>query len=210
MSSSIGRHSMKAENLFIHQADIDSNGSVERNGNSIVGNSDTRSSSSNSNIDNSKTMRVTLKLKNGKIIHKIALQRTQSGENSRHNIASKMIRNGNDSTESVYMDDKADDHNDDDHEKMVMTGQTKSPTNDTGNTLIDNDSTFNADINRQNVQDIDTIATINHDNGPFNETKIQFHRIKRKSGKAAGALGRPSKTAGDSSSKSTSRKKESK
>lgn len=213
-SSKNGRKTMKTKNSFTNQADIDSNGNVDR--------AMEHGDDDNDDIGNSKTMRVTFKLKNGKIVHKIALQRTQSGDNSRRNIAGKLKRNDNDSTESVYTDD--------DHDKMVMTGRTKSKaqvnettsttsnttttkttttSTATGNALTDNDNTFNADTNTQNVEDIDTIATINHDNESFNDTKNQLHRIKRKSGKAAGALGRP-KGGSDSGSKSTSRKKESK
>lgn len=200
-SSKISRNTMQTKNLFTNKAGIDSSEIVDKtmeNGNNIF----------NDGIDNTKTMRITFKLKNGKIVHKIALQRTQSGDNSQQNIASKMYQNDNDSMDSVYTDNYHVD-------KMVMTGQTKSKRNDTGITDNNdddendndgydhdenNDNSINADSNVQNVDD----------NESFNQTKPnQLHRIKRKSGKAAGALGRP-KGGNDSGSKSTSRKKESK
>lgn len=214
------RKTMKTKNSFTNQADIDSNGNVDTAMQHGDGNIDDSNSNGNNNkngdddyddgIGNSKTMRVTFKLKNGKIVHKIALQRTRTGDNSRRNIASKLNRNDNDSAESVYADD--------DHDKMVVTGRMKSTANETttaaratatSNALTDNDNIFNADTKAQNVEDIETVATINHDNESLNDTKNQLHRIKRKSGKAAGALGRP-KGGSDSGSKSTSRKKESK
>ncbi|XP_031620985.1 locomotion-related protein Hikaru genki [Contarinia nasturtii] len=201
LSSKIGRNTMKTKKLYTNKAGIDSSENVDRtmeNGNSIFDNG----------IGNSKTMRITFKLKNGKIVHKIALQRTQNGDNGHRNIASKMYRNDNDTTDSVYTDNYHVD-------KMVMTGQTKSKTNDTGNALTDNndddddnENTFNANSNMKIANDIEKIVTIKHDNDSINETKPnQLHRIKRKSGKAAGALGRP-KGGNDSGSKSTSRKKE--
>lgn len=213
------RKTMRTKNSFTNQADIDSNGNVDtamQHGDGNIDDNNNSNGNDNKNgdddiddIGNSKTMRVTFKLKNGKIVHKIALQRTQTGDNSRRNIARKLNQSDDDSAESVYMDD--------DHDKMVMTGRMKSKANETttatrtttSNALTDNDNIFNADTKAQNVEDIDTVATINHDNESFNDSKNQLHRIKRKSGKAAGALGRP-KGGSDSSSKSTSRKKESK
>lgn len=186
-----------AKNAFTNQADTDSNGNDERN----------------SGKSKSKTMRVTFKLKNGKIAHKIALQRTQYTDNSRHrasNIAGKMKRIDNNGTESVDVDDN-DDNDDDDDKILVATGRTKS--NDlNGNVNLTNkdDRLNNASATNAHVEDtddLDTKATMSHDNEAFNDGKNQLHRFKRKSGKAAGALGRP-KGGSDSSSKSTSRKKD--
>lgn len=192
-SGKIGRRTIKGKISFTNQPDIDNheNGdkTIENDYNDING--------------YSKTMRVTFKLKNGKITHKIALQRTQYGGNGHRNISSKMKRNDNDSTESVYANDN--------HDKMVMTGQIKSNVNENGNALTDNNNEYinNNNNDAENTDDLDTITTINHDNESFNDTKNQLHRFKRKSGKAAGALGRP-KAGSDSGSKSTSRKKDGK
>lgn len=201
----IARKAVQTKNAFTNQADTDSNG----NGRTTANENEHNDGSGNSNI---KTMRVTFKLKNGKIAHKIALQRTQYTDNShRRNNAGKMNRIDNNGTESVYADDDDDDDNDDDYDKMVMTERTKS--NDLNDmALTSKENRLNGDATNAHIEDTDNSdikATMGHDNEAFNDTKNQLHRIKRKSGKAAGALGRP-KGGSDSSSKSTSRKKESK
>lgn len=214
----IGRKTMQTKNAFTNQADMNSHGDDDDDINN-AGNNHQVYGNSNSNgngIGNTKTMRVTFKLKNGKIAHKIALQRTQYTDNSQRNMGGnmKLNQNQNDndsSSESVYTGN--------DHAKMVMTGQTMNSNADAdsndsngfnSNGLTDtSDSIDNSDTNA-NVEDIDNVdtkATINHDNDSFSGMKNQLHRFKRKSGKAAGALGRP-KGGSDSSSKSTSRKKE--
>lgn len=206
----IGRKTMKTKNAFTNQADMGSHGNDDDDDNNNNGDNRRVHENSRSNrIGNSKTMRVTFKLKNGKIAHKIALQRTHNTDNRQRNFGSKakLNRSDNDSsTESVYTGN--------DHDKMVMTGQTNSNDDDAdsnvGNAMTDtSDSTSNIDTitNVQDTDDFGTKATINHDNDSFSGMKNQLQRFKRKSGKAAGALGRP-KGGSDSSSKSTSRKKE--
>lgn len=220
-------NTVKAKNAFANQADSDS---YENDDNRIDGNTSNDNGKSNGNGNgigigssngNTGTMRVTFKLKNGKIAHKIALQRTQYTNTGRRKTPSNVKLNRNDKDSSAESSHSSSSNsgvytgNDHGHDKMAMTGQIKSNEDDgtngrhASNGLTDSDSTLNVDAiaNVEDTDGLDTKATIDHDdNESFSGTKNQLHRFKRKSGKAAGALGRPKSS--DSGSKSTSRKKE--
>lgn len=164
--------------------------------------------------------KITFKLKNGKLINKIALQRTQSTDNRRQ-FVKELI--GNESqTSSATMTEKmttadglsTNEHNNNNNQELMLAKQIKTKQqqqqqkNATGE---DNDkNNVNDDMSTDEAQHFGD-ATMNDSNSTMHTdtTSNQLHRVKRKSGKAAGALSRP-KGGSDSGSKSTSRKKDGK
>lgn len=82
-----------------------------------------------------------------------------------------------------------------------------SKTSNTNQTEENSFDDTNNNINIKNNYDINNVNSNNNYSGTNSSTEL--HRVKRKSGKAAGAFSRP-KGGTDSSSKSTSRKKEGK
>lgn len=153
-----------------------------------------------------KATKITLKLKNGKLISKIALQRTQSTDNRQRSVKDLLIGNDNNNDDAIIEAAKQD---------VGGGGVDDEKNTTTKNALDTNNSSRNSDDNADDTDAQRTqngTATLNDDNTAaitHNETSSQLHRVKRKSGKAAGALSRP-KGGSDSSSKSTSRKKDGK
>lgn len=136
---------------------------------------------SNKRIDGD-TLRIKFVHKSGKIIHKIALQRAQSTDNIGHNEHDNIT--DIDSENENKLNEMSTNQNVNENMKIV---------DEPGMDAIADGSEF-AQTSKQNNNNTGT---------------LQLARVKRKSGKATGALSRP-KGGSDSGSKSTSRKKDGK